>query len=215
MVVQEDVQDGSEPPCGGHERRRLHRASESELADWDEATLVSRAQVGDATAFGLLVGRYQAPLFRHAVRLLRDRAGAEDVVQESLVTAWRNLPGLARVGAFRGWLYQIVTRRTLNALRSRRPVQEFDEHQPPGDLRGGSRVGEDPAVLTERAAQLAALDAAVGQLSEDQRLAWLLREVDGLSYEEIAMATSQPLSTVRGRIARARREVAERMSSWR
>ena len=91
--------------------------------DWDDATLVGRSASGDDQAFAVLVRRYQAPLFRHAWRLTQDRRTAEDVTQEAFLTAWRRLPSLVRPESFRSWLYQIATRRSIDAVRARRPDQ--------------------------------------------------------------------------------------------
>ncbi len=179
--------------------------------DWDDATLVGRSVSGDDQAFAVLVRRYQSPLFRHAWRLTQDRRTAEDVVQEAFVTAWRRLPTLDRAESFRSWLYQITTRRSIDAVRARRPEQPLDTVAPstePASTEAG------PATRLEQRAQIAGLAAALQELPVGQRAAWCLREIDELSYDEIATALELPVSTVRGRIARARHELAERMGAW-
>jgi RNA polymerase sigma-70 factor (ECF subfamily) len=186
----------------------------------DEATLIARAQDGDPVAFERLVDVYQAPLFRHAHRMLADQTAAEDVVQEALITAWQQLPSLLQVGAFRGWLYQIVTRRSIDLLRRRRDHLPIDEHventaPAPAGPAPDSRIRLDPAVTHEHQAQWDALQRVLTDLPVLPRAIWSMREIDGLSYEEIGRATSLPVSTVRGRIVRTRRLVAERMSPWR
>jgi len=183
----------------------------------DEVTLVARAQDGSTQAFETLLDRYQTPLFRYAYRLLNDRSGAEDVVQETFIAAWRGLPTLSAPGAFRGWLYQIATRRAFDVLRTRRPQAEWpdeDEIQPTS-LGGGPRPSDDPAGVAVRKAKFEALQQALGSLPPQQRAAWTMQRIDCLSYDEIAVALSLPVSTVRGRIARARQTLAERMASWR
>ncbi|MGI3784766.1 MAG: RNA polymerase sigma factor [Janthinobacterium lividum] len=179
--------------------------------DWDDATLVGRSVSGDDNAFAVLVRRYQAPLFRHAWRLTQDRRTAEDVVQEAFVTAWRRLPTLERAESFRSWLYQITTRRSIDVVRARRPEQPMDTVTPGGEP---AATAAGPATRLEQRAQIADLAAALQELPVGQRAAWCLREIDGLSYDEIATALELPVSTVRGRIARARHELAERMSAW-
>lgn len=181
---------------------------------WDDASLVGRSISGDDDAFAVLVRRYQAPLFRHAWRLTQDRRSAEDVTQEAFVTAWRRLPSLARPESFRSWLYQIATRRSIDTVRARRPEQTIDTTAPAGVAAGLTSTDPGPAGRAEQRAQLEELAAALQALPLEQRAAWSMREIDGLSYEEIATALLLPVSTVRGRIARARHELAERMSAW-
>jgi RNA polymerase sigma-70 factor (ECF subfamily) len=182
--------------------------------DWDDATLVGRSTSGDDQAFAVLVRRYQAPLFRHAWRLTQDRRTAEDVTQEAFVTAWRRLPGLARPESFRSWLYQIATRRSIDAVRARRPEQPVDTTGTVAPTDAFVSAEPGPAAVAEQREQLEDLAAALQALPLGQRAAWSMREIDGLSYEEIAVALVLPVSTVRGRIARARHELAERMSAW-
>lgn len=182
--------------------------------DWDDATLVGRSTDGDDEAFAVLVRRYQAPLYRHAWRLTQDRRAAEDVTQEAFVTAWRRLPSLARPESFRSWLYQITTRRSIDAVRARRPEQPLDPTGTVGPARGLASAEPGPAAAAEHREQLQDLAAALQELPLGQRASWSMREIDGLSYEEIATALVLPVSTVRGRIARARRDLAERMSAW-
>jgi RNA polymerase sigma-70 factor (ECF subfamily) len=180
---------------------------------WDDATLVGRSTSGDEEAFAVLVRRYQAALYRHAWRLTQDRRSAEDVTQEAFVSAWRRLPSLARPESFRSWLYQIATRRSIDLVRSRRPEQPLEavEDAPPDALTARQT---EPVAVVERREQREALGAALQALPLGQRAAWTMREIDGLSYDEIASALVVPVSTVRGRIARARRELAERMGAW-
>jgi RNA polymerase sigma-70 factor (ECF subfamily) len=176
--------------------------------DWDDATLVGRSVSGDDQAFAVLVRRYQSPLYRHAWRLTQDRRTAEDVVQEAFVTAWRRLPSLDRAESFRSWLYQITTRRSIDVVRARRPEPPVDTVVEPADTQAG------PATRLEQRVQIADLALALQELPVASRAAWCLREIDELSYDEIATALELPVSTVRGRIARARHELAERMSPW-
>jgi RNA polymerase sigma-70 factor, ECF subfamily len=179
---------------------------------WDDASLVGRATSGDEGAFAALVRRYQAPLFRHALRLTSDRKAAEDVVQEAFITAWRRLPTLTRPEAFRSWLYQITTRRSIDLFRSRHPEQPVDTTEGEMAVLVSSDAGPD--TVAEQRAQLGDLAAALQTLPVGQRAAWALREIDGLSYEEVADALRVPVSTVRGRIARARGALVERMGAW-
>jgi RNA polymerase sigma-70 factor, ECF subfamily len=195
------------------------------LEGLDEGTIVARAQDGDAEAFEYLVDAYQQKLFRLACRLLGDRAQAEDVVQETLVAMWRKLPLLASPGAFGGWLYHVATNRCLDILRKRstHPEEptEAEELQRCADARPDTRTPAsrtlrgDPAYEAEMSAQLHDLASALETLSPDLRATWLLREMHGHSYTEIAAILKITEPTVRGRLARARQHLAERMNPWR
>lgn len=179
-------------------------------ASLDDATLVVRAREGDVDAFEVLVQRYQTPMFRLAARMLGNRGDAEDVVQEVFLTAWRRLPEIREGAALPGWLYRTTTNRCLNVLRARRPHVEVDL-----DLVELTSADGEPARAVETAEQVAALTVALQQLTHEQRAAWLLREVHGRSYAEIAGVLGVSVTAVRGRIARSRVELAEAMRSWR
>ena len=175
----------------------------------DDETLVVRARDGDLRAFEDLVRRFETPLYRLALRMLDDRGEAEDVVQETFLSAWRRLPELRDARAFTGWLYRVTTNRCLNLLRARRPAADVDL-----DLLE-SAAGSRPERVVETATALDALGAALRRLTPPQRAAWLLREVHGLAYGEIAHIMGSSPAAVRGRIARARVDLAEAMQSWR
>lgn len=186
-----------------------------------EATIVGRAQDGDLAAFEQLLRHYQGPLFRLAYRLLGDRGEAEDALQDTMVQVWRKLPGLMEPLVFRSWVYQIMTRRCLSLLRtrSRRGVDPVGAEEL-AELGAGQRAtagegGGDPADSAEIRAQLQGLNEVLALLPEDQRVCWVLRELHQLSYAEIAYAMNLSASTVRGRLARARQNLAKGMDAWR
>lgn len=179
---------------------------------------MARAQDGDTAAFEALVRHYQSGLFRFAVRMMRDRGDAEDVVQESLVMAWRRLPTLTDRDAFQSWLYQIAHRRCLAAIRARgqraTPTADLEPtRQDPQQTRPAHHAG--PAEQAETTARQHSLDSLIGNLPVDLRACWILSEVNGMTYPEASRALDIPVSTVRGRIARARYQLAEGMSQWR
>ena len=176
----------------------------------DDATLAIRAGEGDVDAFEELVVRYQGPVYRLALRMLGSPAEAEDVTQDAFLAAWRGLPTLRERAAFSGWLYRLAVNRCLNLLRGRRPVAELDL----ATLRS-TRPEEQPEAAAESGAEVAALGAALQLLTPEQRACWILRELQGCSYEEIAEITGTTTAAVRGRIARSRAALAEVMQAWR
>lgn len=176
-------------------------------ADLDETTLVVRAQEGDTRAFEELARRHQAALYRLAVRVLGDRADAEDALQEALLDAWRRIGRFRADSAFSTWMYRVVTNRCLAMLRRRRPI--------PVEQPDTTPAPDDPQRAAEVDAEIAALGAALRELGDDQRVCWVLRELEGLSYAQIAQITGATEQAVRGRIHRARTRLAEVMRAWR
>ncbi|TWD82520.1 RNA polymerase sigma-70 factor (ECF subfamily) [Kribbella amoyensis] len=183
-----------------------------EAVDLDEATLVARARDRDPVSFELLVRRYQRRIYTLCLRMLNGATGdAEDVAQETFVTAWRRLPEIRDDAAFGGWLYRTATNKCLTLLQRRRPTLDLDEDNPPPD----PRPGGDPERTASSSAAMHALSEALQKLPPPQRACWLLREVHGRSYQEIAELVGTTPTAVRGRIARARAELAEVMKPWR
>lgn len=206
-----DDPDGLGKDRGAGSERRDRRAASGRAAgsDLDTATLVARARDGDLTSFEALVRRYQQPIFALALRMTDRPADAEDVTQEVFVTAWRRLPEIQVDSAFGSWLYRTATNRCLALLRSAKPVAPFSDAQ---------LVTTDPRTAPDRVAEsaqaMAALVVALRSLTPDQRACWLLREVHGRSYDEIAGIVGTTAIAVRGRIARARSNLAEAMQPW-
>lgn len=182
-----------------------------------EPTVVARAQDGDMEAFSELVRTYEAPLYRLAYRMLYDHGEAEDVVQDAFILAWRRLPTLEEPKAFQSWLYHLASRRCLNVIRarSRRPAdlvrgEDFEAEVPP--VPTGS--SDSPAAVAEASALREGLEQALRDLPAESRICWVLKELHHLSYPEIATILEIPISTVRGRIARARLQLAKGLTSW-
>ena len=178
--------------------------------------LVERVQRGDKHAFDLLVTKYQRKLGRLISRFVRDPAEAEDVTQDAFIKAYRALPGFRGESAFYTWLYRIginTAKNHLLANKRRAPTttpfdaeesESFDEasllrevNTPENELMSKQVVG--------------VVQASLQQLPEDLRSALTLREIEGLSYEEIAIVMDCPIGTVRSRIFRAREAVAENL----
>lgn len=189
---------------------------DQERPELDEASIVARAQDGDVAAFEQLVDLYQGPLFRLALRMLNDRGDAEEVVQETLITAWRRLPLLESPGAFGGWAYKVATNRCLDRLkqRTRRRTDVVDSTDLDQVHAADDRWG-DPQVQAERDTRAEDLAGLIAELGDSQRACWLLREVHGRSYAEIATTLGITETAVRGRISRARKQLAEGMTPWR
>lgn len=177
-------------------------------AGLDEQTLVVRAQEGDVRAFEVLARRHQAALYRLAVRMMGDPTEAEDALQEALLDAWRRIDRFRGESAFSTWMYRVVTNRCLGMLRRRTPVPV----EPAPD--SAPAAPDDPARAAEVDAGLEALGRALRELNEDLRICWVLRELEGLGYAEIAEITGAGEQAVRGRIHRARTRLAEVMRAW-
>lgn len=185
----------------------------------DDLTLVVRAQEGDVRAFEALARRHEAALYRTAVRVTGDPAEAEDAVQEALLDAWRHLDRFRGEARFSTWMYRLVTNRCVGALRRRRPTPSAYAGRDTG-RDAGRDAGRDVAApdSPERAAlldlELAALGRAVQDLPDDLRVCWVLRELEGLGYGDIAEITGAGETAVRGRIHRARVRLAGVMREW-
>jgi RNA polymerase sigma-70 factor (ECF subfamily) len=179
--------------------------------DASDLELVRRAQRGERGAFDLLVLRYQHKVIKLVARLLRDPAEAEDVAQEAFVKAYRALASFRGDSAFYTWLYRIAVNTARNAMasRQRRPL-DYEAELTEGEqtaVEARMRHTDTPeaTVLSEEIRET--VNRAVAALPEDLRTAIILREVEGLSYEEIAAAMDCPVGTVRSRIFRAREAI--------
>jgi RNA polymerase sigma-70 factor (ECF subfamily) len=173
--------------------------------------LVKRAQRGERGAFDLLVLRYQHKVVKLVARLLRDPTEAEDVAQEAFVKAYRALASFRGDSAFYTWLYRIAvnTARNSMASRQRRPLDyEADLSEAEQSTVASRMSHSDTPEATALSDEIhATVNRAVAELPEDLRTAIILREIEGLSYEEIAAAMDCPVGTVRSRIFRAREAI--------
>ena len=178
--------------------------------------LVARAQAGDRRAFDLLVLKYQQKVAGLIGRYLRDPNEVQDVAQEAFIKAYRALSGFRGESAFYTWLYRIAINAAKNHLasRGRRPPRDDLEMEVAEQLESGGRLREmgtpENHLLSEEIAQT--VQQALDELPEDLRTAIVLRELEGLSYEEIAEAMDCPIGTVRSRIFRARDAIDKRLS---
>ena len=184
-------------------------------ADDTDQELVRRVQAGDQTAFNLLVLKYQHRVLKLVGRFVNDAAEAEDVAQEAFLKAYRALASFRGDSAFYTWLYRIAINTAKNALVSqrRRPV-DFDlDLQDPDQYDRHAKLKEadtpEGVLLTDEIRTV--VEEAMAELPEDLRTAIVLRELEGLSYEEIAEAMDCPVGTVRSRIFRAREAIDKKL----
>jgi RNA polymerase sigma-70 factor (ECF subfamily) len=190
----------------------------TDSADAD-VLLVDRARRGDARAFEMLVVKYQRRIERLISRMIRDSALVEDVAQETFIRAYRALPQFRGESAFYTWLYRIAVNTAKKALVEAKRDLLVSESSlvSPGEGEEPSRVenelsdGETPEALLASKEIAATVNAAIDALSDDLRQAIVLREIEGLSYEEIADVMNCPIGTVRSRIFRAREAIALRL----
>ena len=178
--------------------------------------LVERAQRGDKKAFELLVVKYQRKLGRLLSRFIRDAAEVEDVAQEAFIKAYRALPSFRGESAFYTWLYRIginTAKNYLVAMGRRAPTTtEFDSEEAE-TFEDGEQLRDmntpEAGLMTKQIANT--VNETMLELPEELRMAITLREIEGLSYEDIATIMNCPIGTVRSRIFRARETIAERL----
>ena len=181
-----------------------------------DQVLVERAQRGEKQAFELLVVKYQRRLVRLLSRFIRDAAEVEDVAQEAFIKAYRALPSFRGDSAFYTWLYRIGINTAKNHLVSmgrRAPTTTSVDNEEAEGLEDGDQLREmntpEAELMTRQIA--ATVNMTMDELPEELRTAITLREIEGLSYEEIAEIMNCPIGTVRSRIFRAREAIAEKL----
>ncbi|MEN9704433.1 MAG: hypothetical protein RLZZ393_312 [Pseudomonadota bacterium] len=186
-------------------------------ADASDLSLVQRVQRGDKGAFDVLVRKYQHKVVKLVMRYMRDPADAEDVAQEAFIKAYRALPQFRGESAFYTWLYRIAINTAKNAIvsRDRSPVEydlDLQDQEGSYDMQGRLADTETPEALALTDEIRTIVNKAIEALPEDLRTAIVLRELEGLSYEEIAAAMDCPVGTVRSRIFRAREAIDRKLA---
>jgi RNA polymerase sigma-70 factor (ECF subfamily) len=185
--------------------QRVLPTGDREVSD---SEVVARVLAGDAEAFGLIIRRYEGGLLRYATRMLGYPDAAADAVAEGLVRAYRHLASCRDPARLKSWLYRIVGNRCRSHL-SRRSASDLSlEDAPP--LPDPS----DTEAEAERAEQMALVERALHTLSPEKREAFLLKHVEGLSYEEMAEATGERIPTLKMRVHRARAALLELLEEY-
>jgi RNA polymerase sigma-70 factor (ECF subfamily) len=185
--------------------------------DTGDLGLVQRVQRGDKTAFDLLVRKYQHKVVKLVTRYMRDQADAEDVAQEAFIKAYRAIPQFRGDSAFYTWLYRIAINTAKNAIvsRDRSPIDfdlDLQNIEESNSMQARLADAETPESLLQTEEIRETVNRAIEALPEDLRTAIVLRELEGLSYEDIAQAMDCPVGTVRSRIFRAREAIDKRLS---
>ena len=170
----------------------------------DDAQLVVLSKNGDLSAFNAIVERYQSQVYNLSARILSDRAAAEDVAQETFISAHRAIGGF-RGGSLRAWLLRIASNASYDHVRARRrrPEQSLDESflDPGFDVPSGDRSLEQQVLSSELGREI---QRGIMTLPPDQRAVLVMVDVQGLSYEEAAEAAGISVGTVKSRLSRAR-----------
>jgi RNA polymerase sigma-70 factor (ECF subfamily) len=184
-----------------------------------DAPLIERVKLGDVKAFEMLVVKYQRRIERLIGRMVRDVDLVPDIAQETFIRAYRAIPQFRGDSAFYTWLYRIAVNTAKKVLvdlkrdpivtESARAMRDEDDETSRGETELSD--GETPEALLASKEIASAVNASIEALSEDLRQAITLREIEGLSYEEIAEVMNCPIGTVRSRIFRAREAIAQRL----
>lgn len=169
----------------------------------DEPTLIARSRAGDLEAYDHLVGAYQDRVYQVAFRITGNREDAWDAAQDALVRAFQGLRSFRGDAGFGTWLYRITVNAALDIVRRRPPRV--------GDLDPVWTAEADPAAVAARRDVQRRVHQAIATLPAGQRAAVVLRDIQGLSYEEISRIQQVPLGTVRSRLARARESLRLRL----
>lgn len=179
-----------------------HPADDPAADGW----LVAKARHGDAEAFESLVRRHRTRVYRVALRILGDPHDAHDVTQDVFIQVWGSLAGFLGGSTFTTWLYRITVNKALNHRQRRRDTAPLPDQDPP------TAAGPAEEVIARHRAGATA--AAIAALPADQRAVFVLHQMEGLSYPEVAAILNLPEPTVRGRLARARRTLLDQLREW-
>jgi RNA polymerase sigma-70 factor (ECF subfamily) len=177
----------------------------------DERELIERSQAGDGEAFGLLVERYKSKVFSLAYGFTRDRALADDLAQEIFIKAYLSLPKFKARSGFGTWLYRVAVNHIKDYLRkNKKRLKEVSLHEAGDRVQASADAGPEELSLQEQRREM--IQAALNRLPEKHRIILTLRDIDGLSYEDISRILKLSPGTVDSRLHRARRKLRERLT---
>ena len=178
-----------------------------------ESDLIAQVLAGDAEAFEPLVKEHQTNVYRLALRLLGNEADAADAAQDAFLKAYTSLSSFRGESRFSVWLYRLTNNVCIDALRRRRDALSLETEDDEGETTALPLPDErwSPETLAERAEDIRAVRSALDALPDDCREILTLREIGGLSYEELAAALRLELGTVRSRLNRARKRLADEL----
>lgn len=181
----------------------------------NDELLIRRAKRGDEAAFEALIVQQQRRLYNAALRTMRNRDDAGDMLQESILKIYRSLPAFKGECSFGAWAYRITVNTCLDELRRRKKRQliSLDAVQEEGGFEPEDGTGT-PEELAQRRELAAEIERAIASLEPEYRVAVTLRDVEGLSYQEIAEATGTSLGTVKSRISRARMQLQKKLARY-
>ena len=174
-----------------------------------EESLIRAAALGDRQAFDKLMRCHLTPVLRYTTRLTGSPTTAEDITQETFLAAWRGLDRFGFRSSFRTWLFTIASRKTVDLQRRQTAVVISDNTFEAMEVRTPG-----PAARTVEQLFFVALQTELGKLGYQARACWWLREVEGLSHDEIATALTISRGSVRGHLQRARSQLAVRLAAW-
>jgi RNA polymerase sigma-70 factor (ECF subfamily) len=177
----------------------------------DDRVLASAARAGDQQAFESLVRRHGAALYRYARRMTGDSETVNDIVQETFVAAWRQIANFRGESSVRTWLFAICARKVADSHRVKKAIPIDDRLIEPVSADRGS----DPFAAASNSAFLEAMELALGELPPRQRSVWLLREVEQLTFPQIATILNLSPDGARGHHHRARTTLQQRLVQWR
>jgi RNA polymerase sigma-70 factor (ECF subfamily) len=181
------------------------------VESWDDRRLIAESLAGKSAAYGILVRRYQDRLFNTVFRLLDSPEDAQDVVQESFISAYQSLASFKGDSLFFTWLYRIAMNAAISLRRKKRATVSLDtgsKHDLSIDPLDQSRDNR-PGDAMERREEESQLQAALNRLSAEHRTVVVLKDIDDMRYEDIAEVLNVPIGTVRSRLHRARLELRD------
>lgn len=185
----------------------------------DDVELVKRLQAGDQSAFRALFERYHRRVFAVAFGVVKNQQDALDVVQEAFIKVHKHIGGFQGSSSFYTWLYRITMNLAIDQVRRARKVVEFDDNVKRSDAAGDGSLlprlqNENPGKTVARDELKKQIEAALAELPEYHRAVIVLREVEGLSYEEMAQVLRVPKGTIMSRLFHARRKMQERLTGY-